>query len=197
MSNTVKPVLGGHSKRRPKIGFQDQLSRNAGQKYCRMLQYSKWSILQYVRPSLSYHVSLRSLFCLSMNDRLRQVLLYLATKKECCSVAFSLLLSTELKFDVNNYLRKTDIRKCFKAQHRFLTRLVLKLTFQNPRSCNSGYAHTVSQEYYHILGHAYILAEHLGFTEVILGLSLPVRPCLKKKRKKSVTRISASFILMH
>ena len=34
------PVLVGtlHSKRRPKIGFQYQLSLNAGQKYCRMLQ---------------------------------------------------------------------------------------------------------------------------------------------------------------
>ena len=37
--------------KRPKIGFQDQLSLNAGQKYCRML------ILQYFRPSLSYHLS--------------------------------------------------------------------------------------------------------------------------------------------
>ena len=34
----VKPVLSSHSKRRPKIGFQDQLSLNAGQKYCKMLQ---------------------------------------------------------------------------------------------------------------------------------------------------------------
>ena len=34
---TVKPVLSGHSKRRPNIGFQYQLSLNAGQKYCRML----------------------------------------------------------------------------------------------------------------------------------------------------------------
>ena len=42
--NTVKPVLSGHSKRCPKIGFQDRLSLNAGQKYCRMLQES---ILQY------------------------------------------------------------------------------------------------------------------------------------------------------
>ena len=33
---TVKPVLSGHSKGRPKIGFQDQLSLNAGQKYCGM-----------------------------------------------------------------------------------------------------------------------------------------------------------------
>ena len=35
---TVKPVLSGHSKRRPKIGFQDPLSLNSGQKYSRMLQ---------------------------------------------------------------------------------------------------------------------------------------------------------------
>ena len=40
----------------PKIAFQDQLSLN-GQKYC-----SKGSILQYFRRSLSYHLSLRSLF---------------------------------------------------------------------------------------------------------------------------------------
>ena len=33
---TVKRVLSGHSKR-PKIGIEDQLSLNAGQKYCRML----------------------------------------------------------------------------------------------------------------------------------------------------------------
>ena len=33
-----------HSKR-PKIGFQDQLSLNAGQKYCRMLQGEHSAIL--------------------------------------------------------------------------------------------------------------------------------------------------------
>ena len=42
---TVKPVLIGHSKRRPKIGFQDQLWLNAGQKYCRMLQGEHSAIL--------------------------------------------------------------------------------------------------------------------------------------------------------
>ena len=36
--NTVKPVFRGHSKKGQNIGFQDQLSLNAGQKYCRMLQ---------------------------------------------------------------------------------------------------------------------------------------------------------------
>ena len=69
---TVKPVLSDHSKRRPKIGVQYRLSLNAGQMYCRMLQES---ILQYFRPSLSYHLSLRPLFCLFFSGRLRQVLL--------------------------------------------------------------------------------------------------------------------------
>ena len=40
--------------------FQDRLPLNAGQKSCRTLQES---ILQYFRPSLSYHLSLRPLFC--------------------------------------------------------------------------------------------------------------------------------------
>ena len=35
---TIKPVLRGHLKKRPKIGFQDPLLLNAGQKYCRLLQ---------------------------------------------------------------------------------------------------------------------------------------------------------------
>ena len=56
--NTLKPVLSSHLIRRPKNGFQDQLSLNAGQKYCRMLLES---ILQYFRPSLSYDLSLRAL----------------------------------------------------------------------------------------------------------------------------------------
>ena len=42
---TVKPVLSGHSKKRPKIGFQDGLSLNAGQKYCRMLHGEHSAIL--------------------------------------------------------------------------------------------------------------------------------------------------------
>ena len=78
--STVKPVLSGHSKRRPNIGFQDQLSLNAGQKYCRILQgeHSPWSILQYFlpRPALSYHLLLEPLFCLFWSDRFRQVYCY-------------------------------------------------------------------------------------------------------------------------
>ena len=69
---TVKPVLSGHSKRRPNIGFEDRLSLNEGLKYCRMLPES---ILQDFRPSLSYHLSLRLLFGPFLSGRLRQVLL--------------------------------------------------------------------------------------------------------------------------
>ena len=42
--STVKPVLSGHSKRRAEIGFQDRLSLNACQKYCRMLQWEHSAI---------------------------------------------------------------------------------------------------------------------------------------------------------
>ena len=42
---TVKQVLSGHSKRRPKIGFLDRLLLHAGQKYCRMLQRELSAIL--------------------------------------------------------------------------------------------------------------------------------------------------------
>ena len=63
--------------KRPKIGFKDQLSLNAGQKYCRMLQ--GWSILQYFRPSLSYQLFLGSLFCLFLSSCFTQVLLFLIT----------------------------------------------------------------------------------------------------------------------
>ena len=44
--------------KRPQIGYQDQLSLNASQKY-----------LQYIRPSLSFHLSLSSLFCLFLSGR--------------------------------------------------------------------------------------------------------------------------------
>ena len=47
-----KPCLKRPLKRRPKIGLHDPLSLNAGREYCRMLS---WSILQYIRPTFSYH----------------------------------------------------------------------------------------------------------------------------------------------
>ena len=56
-----------------KIVFLDQLSLNAGHKYCRMLQ---GGILQYFWPSLSYRLSLKFLFCLFFSGFFTQVLLY-------------------------------------------------------------------------------------------------------------------------
>ena len=45
----------------------------------RIAECSKGTILQYFRPSLSYHLPLRSLLCLFLSGRLRQVLLYICT----------------------------------------------------------------------------------------------------------------------
>ena len=60
--------------KRPQVDFQDQLSLNAGQKYCRMLQREHSAILL---PSLSYQLSLRPLFCLFLSGRFTQVLPYI------------------------------------------------------------------------------------------------------------------------
>ena len=75
---TVKPqsCLKRPLSKRQKNGFKVQLSFNAGQKYCKMLKGAFWSILQYFQPSLSYHLSLRSLFCLFLSGPFTQVLQY-------------------------------------------------------------------------------------------------------------------------
>ena len=60
---TVKPVLRGHSKRTPKIGFQYQLSLNAGQKYCRMLQVEHSAILStFIKLPFSIKTFVLSIF---------------------------------------------------------------------------------------------------------------------------------------
>ena len=70
---TVKPVLSGHSKRRQKLVFKTNYPLMQVKS---IAECSKGSILQYFRPSLSYHLSLRDLFCLFLSGCLRQVLLY-------------------------------------------------------------------------------------------------------------------------
>ena len=73
--HTVKPVFSGHSKRRQKLIFKTNY---------RLMQVKSIAecskrvsiILRYLRPSLSYHLSLRSLFFLFLSGCLRQVLLY-------------------------------------------------------------------------------------------------------------------------
>ena len=60
-------------KKKTKFGFQDQLSLNAGQKYCRMLHLEHSAILStFIK--LPFVIS--TLFCLFLSGRLRQVLLY-------------------------------------------------------------------------------------------------------------------------
>ena len=56
-----KTCLEQPLKKKAKIGFQDRLSLNACQKYCRMLKYFE--------PSSSYHLSLRPLFCPFLSGR--------------------------------------------------------------------------------------------------------------------------------
>ena len=70
---TVKPVLSDQSKRRPKLVFKTDYRLIQAKS---IAECSPWSILQHFRPSLSYHLSLRSLFCLFLSGCLRQVCLY-------------------------------------------------------------------------------------------------------------------------
>ena len=58
---TVKPVLGGHLKRRPKLVFKTDYHLLQVKS---IAECSPWSILQYFQPSLGYHLSLRYFFCL-------------------------------------------------------------------------------------------------------------------------------------
>ena len=54
---TVKPVLSGHSERKPKKGF------NAGQKYCRMLQGEHSAILlTFIKLSFVIKIFVLSIF---------------------------------------------------------------------------------------------------------------------------------------
>ena len=69
----VKPVLSGHSKRRQKLVFKTDYRLMQVKS---IAECSKGSILQYFRPSLSYHLPLRPLFCIFLSGSLRQVLLY-------------------------------------------------------------------------------------------------------------------------
>ena len=72
--DTVKPVLSGHSKRTPKIGFQD-ISLSAGQNYCRMLQGEHSAILStFIKLLFVIKIFVLSIFEWPLI--IRQVLLY-------------------------------------------------------------------------------------------------------------------------
>ena len=62
---TVKPVLNSHSQKDRKFVFKTNYRLVQVRS---IAECSKGSILQYFRPSLSYHLSLRSLFSLFWSD---------------------------------------------------------------------------------------------------------------------------------
>ena len=76
---TVKPVYKGHSQRDQELVFKTNYPLLHVKS---IAECSPWSILQYFRPSLDCHLSLRSLFCLFLSGRLRQVLLYIIKFKK-------------------------------------------------------------------------------------------------------------------
>ena len=78
---TVKPVKNGplKKKKKKKIGFQDQLSLNAGQKYCRMLQGDHSAILStFIKLPFVIKIFILSIFEWPF---LTQVLLYMCMQR--------------------------------------------------------------------------------------------------------------------
>ena len=73
--NTVKRVLNNHSQKDQKLVFKTNYLLMQVKS---IAECSKWSILQFFLPSLSYQLLLRSSFCLFLSGRLTQVLLYLS-----------------------------------------------------------------------------------------------------------------------
>ena len=69
---TVKPVLSGLTKRRPKICFQDRLSLNEGQKYYKMEALHSAILSTFIELPFVY----KTMFCLFLSGRFTQVLLY-------------------------------------------------------------------------------------------------------------------------
>ena len=62
--NTVKPVWNSHSRKYQNLAFKNNFRLMQVKS---IAECSKGSILQYFRPSLGYHLSLRSLFCLFLS----------------------------------------------------------------------------------------------------------------------------------
>ena len=72
-----KTCLKWPFKMKTKIGFQDRLSLNVGQKYCRMLQKEHSAILS---TFIKLPSAIKNLFCLFLRGHFGQVLLYKQNK---------------------------------------------------------------------------------------------------------------------
>ena len=130
--DTVKLVLNSHSKK-TKNDFKDQLSLNAGQKYCRMLQES---ILQYFRPALNYHLSFETFILSIFSGRLRQVLLYFGSEQNvlirlcrCVGCSAPLLFKNDFKpvftWGGSNIFLPISFNICFDCSKNYLIETVL------------------------------------------------------------------------
>ena len=71
-----KTCLKRPLSKRPKNVFQERLSLNAGQKYCRMLQTEHFAILS---TFIKLQVVIKTYVCLFLSGRFTQVLLYNST----------------------------------------------------------------------------------------------------------------------
>ena len=76
--------------KRPKIGFNTNYRLVHVKSIAKC---SKGAILQYFRTSLSYHLSLRSLFCLFLSGRFTQVLLYTRPYKRTARISARIALN--------------------------------------------------------------------------------------------------------
>ena len=76
---TVKPVLSGHSKK-TKIGFQDQLSLDAGQKYCRMLQGHSAILSTFIKLPFVIKIFVLSIFGWPPKTGLTLLITYMTSK---------------------------------------------------------------------------------------------------------------------
>ena len=80
-NNYSKLVFSGHSKKGPKICFQDWLLLNAGQKYCRMLQGKHSAILStFIKLQFVFETHVLSIFEWTLNIELFRNPLF-STKK--------------------------------------------------------------------------------------------------------------------
>ena len=120
---TVKPVLSGQSKRRLKLVFKTDYRLMQVKS---IAEFSKGGILQYFRPSLSYHLSLRSLFCQFLSGRIRPVLLYefgVTCLSERISSFFQLFFDIEINHFYTEILRLQAILGTVKFSKILLTAL--------------------------------------------------------------------------
>ena len=140
--NTVKPVISGHSKRRPEIDFQDRFFHNAGQKYCRMLQREHSAILStFIKLPFVIKIFVLSIFeCLFFyrftvfiwSTGLTLILpkyfvLKMLSAYYVCTLYSNALQTSFINFESKHYEPRSD----FSLSSLILVDIVCNIGFQN------------------------------------------------------------------